>query len=367
VKTKYVVLIILSPVIMALTVLILNIHSQAAATTITGDWRVMYLPLIMKQGATVTSTTTATVTPTPTATAGATSTATATSTPTATGTSTPTATVVLRTSTPTPTVTLTPFCGGLPTPAENLSIVSVSVERVWANGWAGSSRVIVTLKDACGQMVTGWDPTHTGSKFQIVSSRGTLDHIIWEGDVNNVGQYAWRVDSLTVGTSSYSVQVDVSPTATADWRTLTPAPSVTFICIVGVDGVDDNALSLEFAYSNPVDLNTIRRAISLTLEFTPRVGATGPFGVTSIAWGSAENVIWAGPQTISTTSPLVIGSAGWNSPGLGGRSIGLGVTNKPLRFFLGHELANSGTYTLTTTWDDGTGTNLCTSAPVHYP
>jgi len=160
--------------------------------------------------------------------------------------------------------------------------------------------------------------------------------------------------------------VNVSATATPNWQTLVQHPTGTFVCIDGVGGVGYNAQSLQFAYSNPVELGTIRRVISLTLQFTPRVGATGPFTVTNIAWGSTGNVIWAGPRAISGASPLVIGQAGWNGSGTGGRSIVMGVTNKPMQFSLAYGLANSGVYTLITTWDDGTGNNICTSAPAVY-
>jgi len=88
--------------------------------------------------------------------------------------------------------------------------------------------------------------------------------------------------------------------------------------------------------------------------------------VTNIAWGSTGNIIWAGPRGISGGSPLVIPPNGWNGSGTGGRSIVMGVSNKPMQFSLGYVLANSGVYTLTTTWDDGAGNNVCTSAPVVY-
>jgi hypothetical protein len=318
---------------------------------------------------TKTPTNTPVYTLTPTATATETPLNFQTETPTATETSTSTPTET-ETPTSTPTPTATPICGANPPPDAALSTASVTVSPVWANGWLGSSRVVVTLLDACGQLVRGWDPAHDGSRFQISYVRAdgavSTDHIVWEGDVNNVGQYAYMVDSLVVGTSTYSVQVNVSSTATPDWRTLTQTPSVTFVCIGGTGGVGYNPQSVEFAFSNPVELGTIRRVISLTLAFTPRVGATGPFTVTNITFGGFGNEIWAGPRGISAASSLAIGPADWNGKGTGGRSIVMGVSNKPMDFNLTYALANSGVYTLTTTWDDGTGTNICTSKPVVY-
>ena len=44
------------------------------------------------------------------------------------------------------------------------------------------------------------------------------------------------------------------------------------------------------------------------------------------------------------------------------------LTNRPMLFSLDYGLANSGTYTLTTVWDDGTGgTNMCTSKAFYTP
>ena len=286
-------------------------------------------------------------------------------TPTSTDTETPTPTET-ETPTLTPTLTPTPLCGGTPIPDVNLTTASRTASPVWANGWMGSSQVVVTLMDACGNIITGWDPAHDGSRFQIASSRGSSDRITWVGDVNGVGQYVWNVDSLVVGSSNYNIQMNVNASGPPSWQTLLQHPSVQFVCIDGVGGVGFNAQSLQFAFSNPVELGTIRRVVSLNLQFTPRVGATGPFTVTNIAWGSTGNIIWAGLQAISASSPLNIGPNGWNGPGTGGRSIVQGVSNKPMQFSLGYGLANSGVYTLVTTWDDGTGNNICTSAPVVY-
>ncbi len=255
-------------------------------------------------------------------------------------------------------------------PSASLSTAARTVSPVWANGWMDSSasRIVVTLIDSCtGFPVTGWDPAHDGSRFMISSSRGTADHITWEGDLNGVGQYAWVVSSLVVGTSTYNIQVNVSNVpGTYDWQTLTQLPSVQFVCIDGVGGVGFNAQSLQFSFNNPVDLGTNRRLISLTLQFHPRTGASGTFNVTNIAWGSTANIIWVGPQAISDSASLVIAANGWNGPGTGGRTIVQGVSNKPLQFSLGYGLANSGVYTLVTTWDDGNGNNICTSASVVY-
>ncbi len=292
------------------------------------------------------------ISPTPTITATPTDTETPTSTP-----------------TDTPTPTSTPPCGGVFVPSMSLSRATRTVSPVWANGYmdTSASRIIVTLIDSCtGLPVTGWDPNHNGDRFDIRSSRGSSDRIAWEGDLNGVGQYAWVVSSLVVGTSNYNIQVDV--TGSGNWQilTVTDRPSVDFVCIDGVGGVGFNAQSLQFAYSNRVELQTNRRLVSLNLQFTPRSGLPGPFNVTNIAWSSTGNIIWEGPQAISGSSPLVIGPNGWNGPGTGGRSIHPGVSNMPLQFSLGYGLANSGVYTLVTTWDDGNGNNICTSAPVVY-
>jgi len=317
---------------------------------------------------TPTITPTPTNTPTPTPTPTHTPTPTPTFTPwiippteTSTETTTPTPTDT-ETPTPTPTNTSTPDCGGTPVADGTLSAVSVSQPMVWASGASGSnsySRVIVTLMDRCGHLLTGWDV----SRLQLVSSRGSADRITWEGDLGNVGQYSWRVDSTVVGTSAYTVAVDLDGTGP---RPLAQQPTVNFVCIGGVGGSGYNAQSVQFSYSNPVELNTIRKVISLTLQFQPRVGTPVSYTVTSLAWGSAGNQIWIGPHGLTGSTPLVIGPTGysWN-PTPGGRDIATGV-NKTMLFSLGYSLANSGVYTLLTTWDDGTGSNICNSAPVVY-
>ncbi len=290
-------------------------------------------------------------------------------TPTSTETWTPTPTET-ETPTLTPTLTPTPLCGGTPRPDVNLSNATTTRSPVWANGWMGSSQIVVTLMDACGNLLTGYDP----ARFRITAIRNgaisTVDRMTWVGDVNGVGQYAWNVDSLVVGIATFNIEIQVpfgDPPTSLQWLPLMQHPVVQFVCINGVGGVGFNAQSIQFAYSNPVELGTIRRVISLTLQFQPDVHATGPFTVTNIAWGSTGNIIWAGPKAISASSPLVIGPNGWNGPGTGGRSIVQGVSNKPMQFSLSYGLANSGTYTLVTTWDDGNGNNVCTSAAAVYP
>jgi hypothetical protein len=170
------------------------------------------------------------------------------------------------------------------------------------------------------------------------------------------------VSSAVVGTSYYTVTVDLAPTVA-----LLQNPAVDFVCVAGAWDPGYTAKLIQFAYSNPAELGTIRRLVDLQLEFAPSVSATGPYTVSTLIFGGGANIIWNGPQTLAAGTPLHIGPSDWNVSGTGSRTILMGVTNKPLQFFLGYELASSGTYTLTTTWDDGTGTNLCTSAAVHYP
>ncbi len=279
-------------------------------------------------------------------------------TPTVTPTETPTPTPT-ETSTTTPTPTETPACDHSK-PDMGYSVVNASPTLVWANGWPQAS-LNITLLDNCVE--EGLETRlHDGlaGNINIVSSRAG-DSISGVTETSP-GQYVANVSSAVVGTSIYTVTVDLAPTVV-----MLQNPAVNFTCVSGVWDRGYTAKLLQFAYSNPAELGTIRRLVDLQLAFAPSVSATGPFTVTNLIFGGGANIIWNGPATVSASTPLHIGPSDWNVSGTGSRTILMGVTSKPLQFYLGYELASSGTYTLTTTWDDGTGTNLCTSAEVYYP
>jgi hypothetical protein len=335
-------------------------------------------------------TNTPTVTDTPNMTATPTVSDTPTNAATPTATQTPTATPTLTT-TPSPTPTFTPGCSHNPDLGSSMLSASLPPSQsMWANdaGWAAVSNITLTLNDVCGQgaasLVTGWP----SGKFKILSNRNpgdthcdtttAPDRCQYVGENN--GQYTWLVASSVVGTSGFTVQVDVNPYSspnpqntplpptpppgnTPNWQTTFQTPTVNFTCLTGVWDRGYTGRMLQFDYTNPgLSPGPDRQLDALTLNFTPAI--TGTLQVNNIVFGGGASIIWTGPQTIDGTHPLALSSGSWN--GSGSRSILGGTINKQLQFFLSYWLASSGSYSLTTHWTDGAG-DSCSSAAVTYP
>jgi hypothetical protein len=252
-------------------------------------------------------------------------------------------------------------------PDRDSSVASASLSPVWANndpsGYS-TSRVTLTLMDACGLGADSLVIGRPSSEFTIVSDRNggpctetsSPDRCRWDGESN--GQYSW-----VVGTSAFTVHVSPPAPIAADWTSL-QHPAVEFKCVTGAWDPGYMPELIQFVYTNPVELGTVRRLYDVNLDFAPSVSATGPFTVTTMTFGSDTNVIWNGPQVILDTTPLHIGPGDWSGSS---RTIAIGQSWKPLQFYLGYVLSGSGVYTLTAQWDDGAGNNICTFAAMWYP
>jgi len=329
-------------------------------------------------------------TPNPIATSTDTLTPTNTLTPTTTSTATPTPTL---TTTPTPTPTFTPGCSHNPDlGSSSLSVSLPSGQSMWANdsGWNAVTNVTLSLNDICGQGMASWVTSWPSAKLWISSNRNTSygdqhcdqttspDRCMYVGENN--GQYTWKVASSLVGTSGFTVHVDVNPYSSPNpWSTSTPPPvptapsiapnpqtislaQVNFTCITGVWDRGYTGKMLQFDYTNPgLSPGPDRQLDALTLTFTPAI--TGTLQVNNIVFGGAASIIWTGPQTIDGSHPLALSSSSWN--GSGSRTIQGGTLNKQLQFFLNYWLANSGSYSLSTHWTDSAG-DSCSSAAVTY-
>jgi hypothetical protein len=244
---------------------------------------------------------------------------------------------------------------------------------VWANNypsWYSTSRVTLTLMDGCSPYPASLVTGRPSSEFTIISDRNggvcnetsSPDRCRWDGESN--GQYSWVVASSVVGTSAFTVHVSTPAPIAADWTSL-QHPNVEFRCVTGAWDSGFTPKLVQFVYTNPVELGTVRRLYEVQLDFAP--AASGPYTVTTVIFGGGTNIVWSGAQVISASAPFHLGPSDWIASGAGSRTITIGQSRKPLQFYLGYVLSGSGVYTLTAQWDDGSGNNICTSSPIRYP
>jgi hypothetical protein len=229
------------------------------------------------------------------------------------------------------------------------SVLTVSnPNTIWADGF-NTAQIQLILFDECGALIS----TDMTSSITLSSSRGGQDTFSLLFANPPSGQYVYQTLSSLVGTSTYTAVV-IDPVIGP--VTITQTVNVNFVCVTGSWAPSTVPQNLQFLFSNPNPPSTNRRLIYLRVDRVAPMSGGGN-QLTSISFGSAGNTIWTG--TASTT-PIIIGSSDWTG---GSRSIVIG-TFKFLQLKFNFAVAGTGTYTITTQWDDGNGGSVCQSAPV---
>lgn len=297
------------------------------------------------------------------------------------------------TPTPTPTntpvgvPTATPTVGPTPTPTNTPepcqpnrvygpnSYISVQEPRyLWADN-TEETRITVVLRDNCGTGNPITDPAYLEGniELQVLPNDRRPDQ---NGDVfifdQRVGNdtFVWRVRSRKMGVSYYSALV--AETAGGP-RTVTlnppPGSEVNYTCLLASPQAIPNASLMQILYTMPPApySQMQKRLTRLRIDWP----ANGSRYISSIAFGSPNNVIWTipGNPAGSNQSPLEIAD-GNSSPFtwlLTNRTVFMGAGRSLLVAF-NYEYDQPGlSYTTTATWDDGQGGRVCSSLPLTLP
>ncbi len=224
------------------------------------------------------------------------------------------------------------------------SLVSASAPLVQADGVETSS-VTVTVRDSCGNLLA--------NKFvTLASSRGAADTLTPAGGMTNAsGQFTFQVSSATTSVYTAGAFTASSFTVTADSVALTPQANVAFACVTGAVFPFTGAQDMKFSYSNYTGIN--RRLVSLTMTWPNGSGRK----MTSVNLDSPT--IWSGNFN---QSPDTINSGNWSGTSAD-RTVNTGAS-KIMQLYFNYPLSGTGTYTLTTVWDNGSGGSLCSALPI---
>jgi hypothetical protein len=132
------------------------------------------------------------------------------------------------------------------------------------------------------------------------------------------------------------------------------------MCVSGYQDIATNPQSVQMLFSNPPDVSQSapqpafdRYLRELTLSWP----ANGTRTVQTISLRNSSNIIW---NVTSTGSPLAVLNTEWISTF---RNIAPG-TIQPLQLRFNYNAAGTGTYTVQTVWDNGSGGSICTAAAV---
>jgi uncharacterized repeat protein (TIGR01451 family) len=224
------------------------------------------------------------------------------------------------------------------------SVVSASTPLVQADGTETSS-VLVTVRDSCGNLLSNQFVT-------LASSRGATDTITpASGMTNASGQFTFLVSSATASVYTGGAFTPSNFTVTAGGVTLTQQANVAFACMTGALAPFSGTQDLKFAYNNYTGIN--RRLVSLTLTWPSGSGRK----MTSVNLQGVA--IWSGNFN---KSPDTINSGDWSGTSAD-RTINAGA-GKTMQLNFNFPTAGTGTYTLTTVWDNGSGGSLCTALPI---
>ncbi len=298
---------------------------------------------------TPTNTPTPTITPTPTATNTLTPTPGPTNTPTHTLTPTLTETATgVPTDTPSPTATV--CFSGIVNPA--LSSLTAARLNRWADSFNESGvELTLQLNDNCGNAVMG----RTISEITITSSRGVSDTVTASTENPPVNNFFWYdAVSAFVGASTFTATIDADgPGPMGNVQIVGGVPSnINWVCVSGVPNPNANPTFLQLMFTNPADPPMNRRLVYLKVARTVNGGA-----LNSVSFGNASNIIW---NTGSAALDIEILSTQWT----GSNRTLVATTQRPLLLNFAFAVSGTGTYDITTQWDDGFGGRVCRSAPV---
>jgi uncharacterized repeat protein (TIGR01451 family) len=216
-----------------------------------------------------------------------------------------------------------------------------SASQVQADG-QDVSQVTLTLKDDCGSLLAN-------QPVSLVSSRGAEDTITpASGATNANGQFIFSVTSSK--TSPYAGGLFTSSvfTATSGATTISQTANVAFVCVTGVPAPFSGTQDIQYSFTNNTGIN--RRIVEGTLTWPSGSGRK----LNSISFGPDQ--IWSGN---GNHSPLTI-TSGWTS---GSRTLDASLS-KTLKLTFNYALTGTGTYTLVTKWDNGSGGSVCAAPAI---
>ena len=140
----------------------------------------------------------------------------------------------------------------------------------------------------------------------------------------------------------------------------TTSPKAQFMCVCGYQDIATNPQSVQMLLSNPPDVSQSspqpafdRYLRDLTLTWA----ANGTRSIQTISLRNSANII---SNVTSTASPLSVLNGQWVSAV---RNISPG-TIQPLQLRFNFNVASTGTYTVQSTWDNGSGGSICTASAV---
>ena len=240
------------------------------------------------------------------------------------------------------------------------SSVMASPASTYADNFS-TARLLVTLRDACDNVLSS--PPYDPQQITLTSSRPTLDTVSLAGGFSNptnTGQVGFDVKSGTVGASTYSVSArDTNTNANANLAATAQVAFNTYACVDNPAGVPlavGSQKFLQFAVANHSGFARRLTAVNFTW---PRAA-----GQKVDALQLQSTILWHDSNG-NSNGPLLIGAGGlpWDASGTSAaRTLGNGASNQTLQFDFSKSVGGTGTFILTTTWDDGTGARTCTTS-----
>ncbi len=237
------------------------------------------------------------------------------------------------------------------------SSVSAAPGSVYADNFT-TARILVTLKDACDNVIVS--PPADPQQVTLTSSRGAQDTLTVAGGYANpttTGQVAFDVKSGTVGASTYSVSARNTNTNAS--VNLTATALVNFNAYNCIDDLGErplvggNQTNLQFILANNSGFARRLLAVSLNLPNSP--------GQKTDSLTLQATTLWS-VSPGNNSSAILIGSGGlaWDATGTdAARTLANGALNQTLQFNFSKSVSGTGSFVLTTTWDDGTGARTC--------
>jgi uncharacterized repeat protein (TIGR01451 family) len=218
--------------------------------------------------------------------------------------------------------------------------------------------IAVTLYDTCGQLIQA---PSDAELITLTSSRGAADTItVASANPTTTGQVQFHVQSSTIGTGTYTAVAKNSVTGATVTIVQTANLNFQDDCVsISTPGLAGSQQFLKFTVANNNSVNgTIltRHLTSLTLTWPQRNGRhiTGLTMATTTLWSGQGN-----------NSPVTFGSGGtaFNVGTDPARTLGSGASaSLQLNFNYSINPGDGEVYTLSTTWDDGTGGHVCSKA-----
>ena len=175
-----------------------------------------------------------------------------------------------------------------------------------------------------------------------------LPGLSYNGIGSNIDDLGISIYTVSARNTSTNTNVNLTATAQVIFNA--------YACVdnlVGVPVPNGSQTFLDFLVSN--NSGFARRLISVSLTAWPNGHKFELLKLSSAT-------LWTG-SIINPPLQIGLGGLAWDATGTdAARTLGNGAVNQTLRFGFSKSVGGSGTFALTTTWDDGTGARTCTKS-----